>query len=109
MMAPTDLTPSPVSAVPRIVPSGLSFELPARLAAAEPPEERGLARDDVRLMVSYRADNRVTHARFRDLPSFLDPGDLVVVNTSGTMNAALRVTRRDGTPLELHLSTHLPA
>jgi S-adenosylmethionine:tRNA ribosyltransferase-isomerase len=33
----------------------------------------------------------------------------VVVNTSGTMNAALRATRADGTALELHLSTHLPA
>src|SRR5262249_49912461 len=40
---------------------------------------------------------------------FLDAGDLLVINTSGTMNAALRVTRADGTPLELHLSTHLPA
>ncbi len=108
-MAPTDLSPLPVSAVPRAVPSGLRFELPARHSAAEPPEARGLARDDVRLMVSYRADDRVTHARFRDLAAFLDPGDLVVVNTSGTMNAALRATRRDGAPLELHLSTHLPA
>ena len=33
----------------------------------------------------------------------------MVINTSGTMNAALNANRVDGTPLELHLSTHLPA
>jgi S-adenosylmethionine:tRNA ribosyltransferase-isomerase len=34
---------------------------------------------------------------------------VLVVNTSGTMNAALPATRADGTPLTLHLSTRLPA
>ena len=34
---------------------------------------------------------------------------MLVINTSGTMNAALSARRVDGTPLELHLSTHLPA
>ena len=87
----------------------LDFQLPPELEAGEPPEARGLARDEVRLMVSYLADNRVRHTQFRHLPDFLQPGDVVVVNTSGTLNAALNVTRADGTPLELHLSTHLPA
>ncbi|HLH62422.1 MAG TPA: S-adenosylmethionine:tRNA ribosyltransferase-isomerase [Ktedonobacteraceae bacterium] len=85
------------------------FELPTELEAGEPPEERGLARDEVRLMISYLADNRVAHTQFRELPDFLQAGDLLVINTSGTMNAALHATRRDGTPFELHLSTHLPA
>jgi S-adenosylmethionine:tRNA ribosyltransferase-isomerase len=85
-----------------------NFVLPPALEAGEPPEARGLARDEVRLLVSYRADNRVTHARFRDMPSFLDPGDLLVINTSGTMNAALPAHRADGQEVELHLSTHLP-
>jgi S-adenosylmethionine:tRNA ribosyltransferase-isomerase len=87
----------------------LGFELPPELEAHEPPEARGLARDEVRLMVSRLADRRVTHARFRDLPAFLAPGDVLVINTSGTLNAALPATRADGTPLELHLSTRLPA
>jgi len=87
----------------------LDFTLPPELEASEPPEARGLARDEVRLMVSYRADNRVVHARFRELPDFLEEGDLLVINTSGTMNAALPATRADGTALVLHLSTHLPA
>lgn len=87
----------------------LHFELPSQLEATEPPEARGLARDEVRLMVSYRADDRIVHAQFRDLPHFLSAGDVVVINTSGTLNAALEATRADGTRLELHLSTHLPA
>jgi S-adenosylmethionine:tRNA ribosyltransferase-isomerase len=89
--------------------ASLDFDLPAELEAGEPPEARGLARDEVRLMVSYRSDNRVVHTQFRDIGAFLDAGDLVVINTSGTMNAALSAARDDGTALELHLSTHLPA
>src|SRR3954447_25624300 len=88
---------------------GLDFVLPPELEAGEPPEARGLARDEVRLMVSYCADDRVVHSHFRALPDFLAPGDLLVINTSGTLNAALEATRADGTPLELHLSTRLPA
>src|SRR5262245_26077439 len=87
----------------------LEFELPRELEAGEPPEARGLARDEVRLMVSYRMDGRVVHSRFRDLPEFLTAGDVLVLNTSATMNAAIPAVREDGTALELHLSTHLPA
>jgi S-adenosylmethionine:tRNA ribosyltransferase-isomerase len=86
----------------------LDFVLPPGLEAGEPPEAHGLARDGVRLMVSYRGDDRVEHARFHELDRFLRTGDLLVINTSGTLPAALAVTRADGTPLELHLSTHLP-
>jgi len=60
-------------------------------------------------MVSYRGDDRVVHARFRDLPGFLDAGDVLVINTSGTMKAALPARRQDGTQLELRLPTRLPA
>ena len=89
--------------------SPLHFELPPELEAGEPPEARGLRRDEVRLMVSYLDDDRVVHSSFRDLPDFLEAGDTLVVNTSGTMNAALPAEFRDGTPLTVHLSTHLPA
>src|ERR1700716_1117751 len=87
----------------------LHFTLLPELEAGEPPEARGLARDEVRLMVSYRADDRVTHARFRDLPAVLSAGELLRINPSGPRTAALPATRADDTPLELHLSTHLPA
>src|SRR5438874_1971093 len=86
----------------------LDFDLPRELEASEPPEARGLARDGVRLMVSYRSDDRIEHARFPDLSRFLSPGDLLVINTSGTRKAAIEARRADGTPLELHLSTALP-
>ena len=86
----------------------LDFTLPAELEAGEPPEARGLARDEVRLLISYREDDRAEHARFRDIGRYLAPGDLLVINTSGTLNAALPTWRADGTALELHLSTHLP-
>jgi S-adenosylmethionine:tRNA ribosyltransferase-isomerase len=89
--------------------SALQFELPQRLEAHEPPEARGLARDEVRLLVASGRDGRITHARFRDLPAFLAPGDLVVVNTSATLAAALPAERAsDGWRLELRLSTPAP-
>lgn len=89
-----------------IVP--FDFVLPPALEAGEPPEARGLARDDVRLLVSTRADDRIAHARFRDLPDFLRAGDLLVINTSGTLNAAVLAARADGSVVEIHLSTRLP-
>jgi S-adenosylmethionine:tRNA ribosyltransferase-isomerase len=87
----------------------LHFDLPPELEASAPPEARGLARDEVRLMVSYRSDDRVIHTQFRHIGDFLNEGDVLVINTSGTMNAAINATRADDTALELHLSTHLPA
>lgn len=87
----------------------LNFTLPVDLEASEPPEARGLRRDEVRLMVSHIATNQVTHTRFRQLGDFLEPGDLLVINTSGTLNAALPARRQDGRAFELHLSTHLPS
>jgi S-adenosylmethionine:tRNA ribosyltransferase-isomerase len=87
----------------------LDFTLPPELEATEPPEARGLERDEVRLLVSHVRENRVEHARFRDLPRYLQAGDVLVLNTSATRPAALHATRADGTPLELHLSTYLPS
>ncbi len=87
----------------------LSFELPPAREASAPPEARGLARDEVRLLVSYAGDDRMAHVRFRDLPCFLSAGDVLVINTSRTLPAALPAWRADGEPLTLHLSTRLPA
>jgi S-adenosylmethionine:tRNA ribosyltransferase-isomerase len=84
------------------------FELPPELEAHEPPEARGLARDGVRLLVSFRAKDGVAHTRFTELPDFLQRGDLLVVNDSATLPAALAARRADGTPLALHVSTQLP-
>jgi S-adenosylmethionine:tRNA ribosyltransferase-isomerase len=85
-----------------------AFELPTRLEAHEPPEARGLARDDVRLLVATAHEGELVHARFHDLPRFLAPGDLLVVNTSATLPASLPARSADGSPLQLRLSTPAP-
>ncbi len=74
-----------------------------RREAHEPPEARGLRRDEVRMLVATGA--RTAHARARDLPDHLRAGDVLVVNTSRTLPAALPARRTDGTQLRLHLST----
>jgi S-adenosylmethionine:tRNA ribosyltransferase-isomerase len=75
-----------------------------RLEAHEPPEERGCGRDDVALLVATRRDGVLVHARFAELPRFLVPGDLLVVNTSATLAGALDARLGDRT-VELRLST----
>lgn len=87
----------------------VEFTLPPELEAHEPPEARGLRRDGVRLLVTRRATDRIIHARFGDLPELLRPGDLLVVNDSATLPAALPARRDDGSTIALHLSTRLPA
>jgi S-adenosylmethionine:tRNA ribosyltransferase-isomerase len=89
--------------------SVVEFDLPESLEASEPPEARGLRRDGVRLMAARRHDQRLEHAWFADLPRFLEAGDLLVVNTSATLPAAVDAVAHDGTALEMHISTSLPA
>jgi S-adenosylmethionine:tRNA ribosyltransferase-isomerase len=81
------------------------FELPPGLEAGQPPEARGLARDDVRLLVADSSGLR--HARFAGLGRFLSPGDVLVVNTSATMAAAIDGRRSDGSAVTVHFSTLL--
>jgi S-adenosylmethionine:tRNA ribosyltransferase-isomerase len=76
-------------------------------AAHEPPEARGVERDNVRMMVSPGRDAPI-HATFRALPDFLSPGDLVVVNTSATIPAAIDAELPNGATFVLHVSTELP-
>lgn len=84
-----------------------NFELPSALEASEPPEARGLARDAVRMLVSHTATGTLESTCFTELPRFLEPGDLVVINTSGTIPAAIDAVASDGTTLVVHLSTEL--
>jgi S-adenosylmethionine:tRNA ribosyltransferase-isomerase len=85
----------------------LSFDLPAHLEAAEPPEARGLTRDAVRMLVAERGSERLTHTTFGSLPTFLRAGDLVVINTSAVVPAAVTAWGDDGTKFVVHLSTQL--
>jgi S-adenosylmethionine:tRNA ribosyltransferase-isomerase len=90
----------------------MGFTLPPELAAGEPPEARGLARDGVRMLVSHISGGQMLHSVFRDLPRHLSPGDLLVVNASATINGALTGRweggPRAGEPVVLHLSTPRP-
>ncbi|MCA0351508.1 MAG: S-adenosylmethionine:tRNA ribosyltransferase-isomerase [Chloroflexi bacterium] len=87
----------------------IDFELPAVLEAGEPPEARGLERDQVRLMVSHSRSNQIEHYRFDQLATILQAGDVLAINTSGTLNAAIPATNAAGERLIVHLSTQLLA
>jgi S-adenosylmethionine:tRNA ribosyltransferase-isomerase len=88
----------------------IDFTLPPELEAHDPPEARGTPRDGVRMLVSQGTTGEISHHRFGDLPGLLRPGDLVVVNTSGTLPAEV-VAVPDGHPgprLAVHFSTAWP-
>jgi S-adenosylmethionine:tRNA ribosyltransferase-isomerase len=72
--------------------------------APQPAEERGLARDEVRLLVG--TPDGLSHERFRDIPGHLRAGDVLVVNTSATIAAEVDA-ELDGRPVVLHVAHHL--
>ncbi|MFE2500140.1 S-adenosylmethionine:tRNA ribosyltransferase-isomerase [Streptomyces scopuliridis] len=83
-----------------------ALRVPEELSARVPAEQRGSGRDDVRLLVSRGTS--VTHHAFRELPEQLRAGDVLVVNTSATLPAA--VSGRlgpdpGGEPVVVHFST----
>ena len=86
--------------------SAFAATLPEPAEATRPPEARGLARDGVRLLVA--SPSRLVHATFSALPEVLVPGDLLVINTSRTLPAALPARGAGGEPLTLNLSTPVP-
>lgn len=83
------------------------FELPRALEAGSPAEVRGGGRDDVRMLVTRRSTDLLTHAHLRDLPRWLEPGDLLVVNVSQPLPVAVPVDGAGGDRW-VHLATPLP-
>ncbi|MEU7387773.1 S-adenosylmethionine:tRNA ribosyltransferase-isomerase [Streptomyces tanashiensis] len=84
------------------------LRVPAELSARVPAEQRGpgRGRDDVRLLVSR--GEAVSHHAFRELPALLRAGDVLVVNTSTTLAAAVdgRLgAEPGGQPVVVHFST----
>ncbi|MBT2451779.1 S-adenosylmethionine:tRNA ribosyltransferase-isomerase [Streptomyces sp. ISL-43] len=82
--------------------------MPPGLVARVPAEQRGpgLGRDSVRLLVSRGAAEVSLHA-FRELPGLLRAGDVLVVNTSATLPAAVDA-RLGGEEVVAHFSTRGP-
>ncbi len=80
------------------------FERPPASDAVEPPEAHGVARDSVKLMIA--TPGGVVHGRFADLSEHLAAGDLLVVNNSATLPAAVDGIRGSA-PIAVHFSTAL--
>lgn len=81
-----------------------TWKLPRELSAPVPAEQRGpgRGRDSVRLLVSRGTE--VTHHAFGELPRLLRAGDVLVVNTSATLPAAVD-GRMGSDPVVVHFST----
>jgi S-adenosylmethionine:tRNA ribosyltransferase-isomerase len=73
------------------------YELPNELIAQEPLVERSASR----MMVLDRRTGDVHHRKFRDLPTLLRPGDLLVVNDSRVIPARLIGHRETGGHVEI--------
>jgi S-adenosylmethionine:tRNA ribosyltransferase-isomerase len=85
-----------------------AFELQPDLEAHVPPEARGLRRDGVRLLAARRSDWSISHHLFSDLPELLAPGDVLVINVSATIPAAIPARRSGGTRIRVHFATKAP-
>lgn len=75
------------------------YELPLELIAQQPSSER----DAARLLVLHRRSNRMEHRRFVDLPEYLRPGDVLIVNDTKVIPARLFGTFEDGKSVEILL------
>ena len=74
----------------------LDLDIPEELIAQEPAERR----DSCRLM-HLRSDGGLGHHRFKELPSLLRPGDLIVFNDSRVFAARVRARKITGGEVEL--------
>jgi S-adenosylmethionine:tRNA ribosyltransferase-isomerase len=63
--------------------SDYDYPLPEQLIAVRPLPNR----QDSRMMVLHRREERIEHRRFAELPEFLQPGDLLVLNNTRVLNA----------------------
>jgi S-adenosylmethionine:tRNA ribosyltransferase-isomerase len=79
--------------------SDFDYELPPELIAQEPVAQR----DAARLMVLERPTGHIQHRRFSDLPEFLRPGDLLIVNDTKVIPARLYGVFEDNKRVEILL------
>src|SRR4030095_5800184 len=93
------------------VSASFSFVLSPELSAKEPPERRGIRRDQVRLLVIARPTGRIEHTRFDKIGDYLRARDLLVFNSSRTLPASLRGCEcgaTHGPCMEVRLADRLP-
>ena len=107
-VARSEMAPGARAAESGAEAAGFDFSVPDELSAHEPAEARGVRRDHVRMLVGRRSGLRLSHHVAADLPEVLRPGDLLVVNNSGTLPAALEGRLPDGTLVALHVSSAEP-
>jgi len=75
------------------------YHLPKELIAQVPAGERSASR----LLVLDRSSGRIWHRTFGDLPGFLRPGDVLVLNDARVIPARIETLRRTGGKVELLL------
>jgi S-adenosylmethionine:tRNA ribosyltransferase-isomerase len=63
--------------------SDYDYPLPEELIASRPLRNRA----DSRMMVLHRREQRIEHRMFAELPRFLEPGNLLVLNNTRVVNA----------------------
>jgi len=81
----------------------LTFKLPPSLFARRPRELSGQRRDEARMLVIDKRDGQIAHDMFRNLPNYMRPGDVLVLNNSGVIPAVIRSWRGDGGQVEVRL------
>ncbi len=81
-----------------------NYELPDSLIAAFPSQERAASR----LLVIKRQAAELIHSEFSEIPNFLDPGDLLVLNDTKVFPARLRGVKESGGRAEVLLLERYP-
>src|SRR5437867_9217257 len=79
--------------------SDFDYSLPPNLITQHPVEPR----DAARLLVVDRSTGRLEHRVFRDLPEYLQPADVMVVNNTRVIPARLRARKPTGGAVEVLL------
>ncbi|MFA5620079.1 MAG: tRNA preQ1(34) S-adenosylmethionine ribosyltransferase-isomerase QueA [Weeksellaceae bacterium] len=86
--------------------SDFNFDLPKELLAEYPSENR----DEARLMVLHRKEQKIEHRLFKDLIDYFDDGDVLIMNNTKVFPARLMGSKeKTGAKIEVFLLRELDA